>query len=101
MVVHRWRVRGARWRMSILVGAVGYAMSAIVFLIAAITKFTAGAWVPLLVVVAFTTVALLTRRHFDRVDDATALNAPTTQDGESEQTPSQVPKPRHRPGFAP
>jgi hypothetical protein len=47
-----------------------------VFLIAAVTKFTAGAWVSLLIVVVFTTVALLTRRHFDRVDDATVLNAP-------------------------
>jgi amino acid transporter len=90
MVVHWWRVRGARWRTSIFMGAVGCAMSAIVFLIAGITKFTAGAWVSLLIVVAFTTVALLTRRHFDRIDDATALNAPATPDGESEQTPSQV-----------
>jgi hypothetical protein len=90
MVVHWWRLRGARWRTSIVMGAVGCAMSAIVFLIAAITKFTAGAWVSLLIVVAFTIVALLTRRHFDRVDDATALNAPATEDGESEQTPSQV-----------
>jgi amino acid transporter len=90
MVVHWWRVRGARWRTSIVMGAVGCAMSAIVFLIAAITKFTAGAWVSLLIVIVFTVVALLTRRHFDRVDDATALNAPATPDGESEQTPSQV-----------
>ena len=90
MVVHWWRVRGARWRTSIVMGAVGCAMSAIVFLIAAITKFTAGAWVSLLIVVAFTTVALFTRSHFDRVDDATALNAPATQDDESEQTPSQL-----------
>ena len=90
MVVHWRRVRGARWRTSIVMGAVGCAMSAIVFLIAAVTKFTAGAWVSLLIVVAFTTVALLTRRHFDRVDDATALNASATQDDESEQTPSQV-----------
>jgi hypothetical protein len=42
------------------------------------------------IVVACTTVALLTRRHFDRVDDATTLKAPATRDGESEQTPSQV-----------
>ncbi len=90
MVVHWWRLRGARWRTSIVLGAVGCAMSAIVFLIAAITKFTAGAWVSLLIVVAFTTVALLTRRHFDRVDDTTALNASATPYGESEQTPSQV-----------
>jgi len=91
MVVHWRRVRGARWRASIVMGAVGCAMSAIVFLIAAVTKFTAGAWVSLLIVIAFTTIALLTRRHFDRVDDAlNALNAPATRDGESEQTPSQV-----------
>jgi len=90
MVVHWWRLRGARWRTSIVLGAVGCAMSAIVFLIAAVTKFTAGAWVSLLIVVAFTTVALLTRCHFDRVDDATALSASPAPDGESEQTPSQV-----------
>ncbi len=90
MVVHWWRLRGARWRTSIVLGAVGCAMSAIVFLIAAITKFTAGAWVSLLIVVACTTVALLTRRHFDRVDDTTALNASATPYGESEETPSQV-----------
>ena len=53
MVVHWWRVRGARWRTSIVMGAVGCAMSAIVFLIAAITKFTAGAWVSLLIVLVF------------------------------------------------
>jgi hypothetical protein len=90
MVVHWWRVPGARWHTSIAIGAVGCAMSAIVFLIAAITKFTAGAWVSLLIVVAFTTLTLLTRRHFDRVDEATAPSAPGTQDEESEQTPSQV-----------
>ncbi|MBV9919129.1 MAG: APC family permease [Solirubrobacterales bacterium] len=90
MVVHWWRVRGARWRTSMAIGAIGCAMSATVFLIAGITKFTAGAWVSLLIVLVFTTVALLTRRHFDRVDRATGLGAPASRDGESEQTPSQL-----------
>ena len=65
-------------------------MSAIVFLIAAITKFTAGAWVSLLIVVAFTTIALLTRRHFDRVADAIALDASAAWGGEDEETPAEV-----------
>jgi len=43
MVVHWWRLRSAGWRRSIVVNAVGCTMSAIVFVIAAITKFTAGA----------------------------------------------------------
>jgi K+ transporter len=49
MVVHWWRQRGARWRTSIAINAMGCAMSAVVFLIAAFTKFSAGAWVSLLI----------------------------------------------------
>ena len=90
MVVHCWRVRGARSRTSSLMGVLGCTMSVTVFLIAGITKFTAGAKVSLLIVIVFTVVALLTRRHFDRVDDATAPDAPATQGGEGGQTPSQV-----------
>lgn len=60
------------------------------FLIAALTKFTAGAWVSLLIVVAFTAIALLTRRHFDRVANAIALNAAAARDGENEETPAEV-----------
>ena len=90
MVVHWWRLRAARWRTSIAINAVGCAMSAIVFLIAAVTKFTAGAWVSLLIVVAFTAVALLTRRHFDRVAGAIALSVSGPRDGESEETPAEI-----------
>ena len=90
MVVHWWRLRGAGWRTSIIFSAVGCAMSAIVFLVAAITKFTAGAWVSLLIVLAFTAVALLTRHHFDRVADAIALSTSPARDGESEEAPADV-----------
>jgi hypothetical protein len=70
--------------------ALGCAMTAVVFLIAAVTKFTAGAWVSLLIVVVFTAVALLTRRHFDRVAGATALSHEPSSGAESEETPGQV-----------
>ena len=90
MVVHWWRQRGARWRTSIAINAMGCAMSAIVFLIAAVTKFTAGAWVSLLIVITFTGVALLTRRQFDRVAGAIALSVSGPRDGESEETPTEI-----------
>jgi amino acid transporter len=90
MVVHWWRGRGSGWRRSILFNAVGCAMTAVVFLIAAVTKFTAGAWVSLLIVVVFTAVALLTRRHFDRVAGLTALRREASSGEEPEEIPSQV-----------
>jgi Amino acid permease len=89
MVVHWWRLRSSGWRKSILFNAVGCVLTAIVFLIAGITKFTAGAWVSLLIIVTFTAVALLTRRHFDHVADATALSPQVPPSEETGESPSQ------------
>jgi len=89
MVVHWWRLRSGGWRRSILFNGIGCVLTAIVFVIAAITKFTAGAWVSLLIVVVFTAVALLTRRHFDRVAAATGLSPEASASEENEETPSQ------------
>jgi amino acid transporter len=91
MVVHWWRLRGAGWRTSIWFNGVGCVLSAIVFLIAGITKFTAGAWVALSIVVGFTAGALLIRRHYQAVSRAVAPpGTPSTGDGEREETPEQV-----------
>jgi amino acid transporter len=90
MVVHWWRLRGPGWRTSISFNAVGCISSAIVFLVAAITKFTAGAWLACVIVVGFTVVGLLIRRHFDQVGHAVALTPGAPQDGEAEDTPSEI-----------
>ena len=50
MVVHWWRRRDEHWRKSMLLNAVGAALSAVVFVIAAVTKFSHGAWVALLLI---------------------------------------------------
>jgi hypothetical protein len=90
MVVHWWRLRGPGWRTSISFNAVGCISSAIVFLVAAITKVTAGAWLACVIVVGFTVVGLLIRRHFDQVAHAVALTPGAPQDGEAEDTPSEI-----------
>jgi amino acid transporter len=90
MVVHWWRLRGSAWRRSIAFNAIGCALSAIVFVIAGITKFTAGGWLALVIVVAFTAISLLTRRHFDRTESALAVSVADMPDGESEEAPSQI-----------
>jgi amino acid transporter len=73
MVVHWWRGRGAHWRRSLSFNATGGVLSAIVFVTAAITKFTAGAWVAVLAIGLFVLLALRIRRHYDRAGEATAL----------------------------
>jgi hypothetical protein len=72
MVVHWWRLRGPGWQRSIALNALGCLCSAVVFLVAGITKFAAGAWMGLVIIVGFTAVGLRVRRHFDEVSDALA-----------------------------
>ncbi len=74
MVAHWWRGRDAHWRRSLVFNATGALLSAIVFITAGITKFTAGAWVSLLVVGLFILTATSIRRHYDTVAEAIALH---------------------------
>ena len=74
MVVHWWRHRDARWHRSLLFNALGATLSAIVFVTAAVTKFTEGAWVAVLAVGLFVWMALRIRRHYDLEAEATALH---------------------------
>ncbi len=74
MVVHWWRLRDPHWRRSLAINATGALLSAIVFVTAAITKFTAGAWVSLLVVVGFVALANAIRHHYLAVAEAVALH---------------------------
>ena len=79
MVMHWWRLRDPHWRRSLVINATGAVLSAIVFITAAITKFTEGAWVSLVVVVGFVTVANAIRRHYRTVAEAVALHPHTIE----------------------
>jgi amino acid transporter len=74
MVMHWWRGRDPGWRRSLMFNATGGLLSAIVFVTAGITKFTAGAWVSLLVVGLFVATATSIRRHYVAVAEAIALH---------------------------
>ena len=74
MVIHWLRRRNeAHWRKSLLFNAIGAMLSAVVFLIAAITKFAQGAWLALFAIALFMVLALRIRRHYDLVAEAVAL----------------------------
>ena len=73
MVVHWWRRRDLHWRKSLAINATGGLLSATVFLTAAITKFTDGAWVALLAIGLCILVTTRIRHHYDVVGKAIAL----------------------------
>jgi amino acid transporter len=79
MVVHWWRQRDRHWRRSAAFNATGAVLSAVVFITAGITKFTAGAWVSLLAVGLVILLATSIRRHYDAVAKAIALHPHTIE----------------------
>jgi amino acid transporter len=77
MVVHWLRVRDSGWRRAMAFNAVGAVLSAIVFVVAGLTKFTAGAWVALLFAGGAVVLARAIRRHYDAVAREIALRPDT------------------------
>jgi hypothetical protein len=99
MVVHWWRRRGAHWRKSMTINALGSFLSAIVFVIAGATKFAAGAWVAVVGIALIVVTATAIRHHYDAVSSAVALHplavevpggaqAPQERNGEPGDDPS-------------
>jgi amino acid transporter len=77
MVVHWHRERGAHWRRSLTCNALGGVLSGVVFLVAAATKFSSGAWVALAAGATIIAASAAIRRHYDAVARAVALDADT------------------------
>ncbi|SBT49296.1 APC family permease [Micromonospora narathiwatensis] len=80
MVNHWRRHRESGWRRRAGINAFGAALSSIVLVTAAITKFTSGAWVVVVAVPVLVLLCLRVRRHYDRVRQAVSLRpapAPT------------------------
>ena len=66
MVVH-WRRHHDQphWRRSLFLNATGAVLSGIVFVIAAVTKFTSGAWIAIVLIGLIVLTALRTRRYYE------------------------------------
>jgi amino acid transporter len=73
MVQHHRRLRDAGWRRGIVVNAVGAVATAVVLFIVASTKFTSGAWVPLVVVPCIIALFVGIKRHYSHIDRSLAV----------------------------
>ena len=70
MVRHHRRLREPAWRRGVVINATGAVATFVVLIIVATTKFTGGAWVPLVVVPVIVAVFVSIKRHYDRVGAA-------------------------------
>ncbi len=66
MVVHHVRLKQKGWQLSSVINTIGAIATFGVLLIVAITKFTAGAWIPLAVIPPFMLLFIMIKRHYAR-----------------------------------
>ena len=74
MVRHHQKQREENWRRHAIMNGVGSVATLIVLVIVATTKFTSGAWVPLVLIPLIILLFKAIRRHYLRVDRALEAN---------------------------
>jgi amino acid transporter len=78
MVRHHLKLRQPHWKRGVVVNAVGAIATLVVLLIVAGTKFTSGAWVPIVVIPGIVLGFKLIKRHYTAV--AEGLRVPPGYD---------------------
>jgi amino acid transporter len=69
-LVKRWkRVKGSYWRIKLTINTVGAIITSIVAVIFAVTKFTGGAWIVLIVIPAIIICSLAIQHHYQDIAD--------------------------------
>lgn len=79
MVKRHLNLREPGWRKGITVNALGATATGIVLVIVAVTKFTKGAWLPVVVIPLIIAVFTGVKRHYVRVSAALALDPGTVR----------------------
>src|SRR6185503_18510507 len=70
MVVHHRRIQEPGWKRNMVINGVGSFATGVVLLIVAASKFTEGAWVPIVVVPLIIALFAAIKRHYDRIAGA-------------------------------
>jgi hypothetical protein len=74
MVRHHRRLREPGWRRSMAVNALGSVATGVVTVIVAVTKFTSGAWIPVIVVPVVVGIFLAIRRFYGHLERALTVS---------------------------
>ena len=74
-MVRRWLTRKEQgWRSGLAINAIGAVATAIVAVIIALTKFLAGAWISVMIMLGFMLMFALIRRHYDWFSERTKVD---------------------------
>jgi hypothetical protein len=99
MVVHWRRHRDdPHWRRSLAFNATGGALSGIVFVIAGVSKFFAGAWVAIALIAVIIVAALRIHRYYELAGQQLALRPEAPAAGTSPRGQARPVVPAARPG---
>ena len=74
MVRHHLHLKERGWKRGVVINMVGSVATLIVLIIVAATKFTSGAWVPLVVVPLIMALFVRIKRHYTRVTGVLAIS---------------------------
>jgi amino acid transporter len=74
MVRHWLKTREGGWQSSLAINAVGAVATAVVAGVIGITKFAGGAWISVLIMLAFMLMFVLIRRHYDWFEKRTHVD---------------------------
>ena len=72
MCRHHLKLREPNWQRGLVINAVGFVATGVVLCVVVASKFTAGAWIPVVVIPMIVMVFRRIHRHYDRVDTALA-----------------------------
>ncbi|WKB37092.1 hypothetical protein QS257_10415 [Terrilactibacillus sp. S3-3] len=77
-LVRRWhKVKGTFWKGKMTINLIGAVLSAVVAFVFAVTKFTGGAWIVLVVLPLLILFSLAIHRHYDAVAEQLRINYKT------------------------
>ena len=88
MVRRHLKLREAGLAAATMISGVGATATGIVLLIVGVTKFTIGAWVPIVVVPAIILIFKAIKRHYDRPGGRPGARRPTRSGPMPSTTPS-------------
>jgi amino acid transporter len=79
MVVRWWQRREPGWRHSLVINAVGAATTGAIVLVVAVSKFSQGAWIVMILIPLLVLVLFGVRAHYAGLDRTLGLAAPGAQ----------------------
>ncbi len=80
MVVHWWRLRGKRWKQSLVINLSGALATAVVVVIVTLTKFERGAWIVVILIPLLFLMFRGIHRHYERAHAQVAPLTPISVD---------------------